>query len=135
MTTLRFVVRTPHAVVLEIDAHAVRVPTDSGHVGLRPRAEPLVLGVEPGLVSIRDVATTTFAATAGGLLELDRSGATLFTPLAIAGADPDDVVRALERALSEPDGDVAVRRRLAQLEQGIVGELRPAGATRPRRQP
>ena len=125
MTALRFVVRTPREVVLEDDTRAVRVPTETGQVGLRPRGEPVVLGVEPGLVAVHRAAGTLFVATAGGLLEHGRDACTLYTPFAIAGADADQVVAALERALAMPEGDLAARRQLGQLEQRIIGELRP----------
>ena len=51
---------------------AARVPTESGLVGLRPRGEPTVMAVEPGLVVLRLAEGLRFAATAGGLLESGR---------------------------------------------------------------
>ena len=45
--TLRFRVRTPQGITFEAALRSLRVPTDTGQVGLRPRAERTALGVEP----------------------------------------------------------------------------------------
>ena len=50
---LKLMVRTPREVVVELRVSSIRVPTETGQVGVRPRAEPLVLAVEPGLVLVR----------------------------------------------------------------------------------
>lgn len=121
---LQFVLRTPHEVVLEVSADSVRVSTASGQVGLRPRQEPLLLAVEAGLVIVHEGPSTCFAATAGGLLDGDRERAVLLSPFAVVGDRAADVLEALDRALATPDGELAARRRLGELEQRIVGELR-----------
>ena len=50
--TVRFVVCTPHEVVFDAEVRSVRVPTETGHVGIRPRMEALVLPVEAGLLLV-----------------------------------------------------------------------------------
>ncbi len=45
---LHVVIRTPRETVIEQDVVAIRVPTQTGQVGLRPRGEPNVLAVEVG---------------------------------------------------------------------------------------
>ena len=80
----RFVVRTPHEVVLDTTARSVRVLTESGHVGLRPRIEPMVLPIEAGLVLVRKDEGVMLVGSAGGLLSSDGRDATLFTPLGVA---------------------------------------------------
>jgi len=126
-------IRTPHATVFEDRVRAVRVPTESGQVGLRPRGEPIVLAVEPGLVVMRLADGMRFAATAGGLLESDRKRCTLYTPVAALGDSEAAMLDALERMLSTPGGELVARRQLAELEQRIVRELRrrpPSGLAR-----
>ena len=76
--------RTPREVVLELDVSSIRVPTETGQVGVRPRAEPFVLAVEPGLVLVRRDETYQFVGTAGGLLRCDGATASLLTPLAVS---------------------------------------------------
>lgn len=103
---------------------SARVPTQSGQVGLRPRQEALLLVVSPGLIVLRGEAGAHFAASAGGLLEGGRERATLFTAFAVAGQKEDELLAALEQALAGPDSDIAARRRLGDLEQRILHELR-----------
>lgn len=122
--SLRLAIRTPHAVVLDEFVEAARVPTETGQVGLRPRAEPLLLAVEPGLILFRTKSAPRFAATAGGLFESDRERAVLYTPFAVLGDDADALVAALDQALGTPDSELAARRRLGELEENIVDELR-----------
>lgn len=121
---LHLVVRTPHEVVVDEQVRAARVPTESGQVGLRPREEPFVLVVEPGLCVLRTGERVRFAATAGGLLDADRETSVLYTPFAVVGDRGDEVLGALDRALATPDSELAARRRLGELEQHIVQELR-----------
>lgn len=122
--SLRLVIRTPREIVFDRAVRAARVPAESGQVGLRPRQEPLVLVVEPGLLVLRVDGGATFAATAGGLLEGSREAAILYTPFAVVGERDEDVLAALDRALAEPEGELVARRRLGELEQRIVQELR-----------
>ena len=124
----RLVIRTPHETVLDEQVRAARVPTETGQVGLRPRGEPFVLIVEPGLVILRMDDGIRFAATAGGLLDCDREQSVLYTPFAVVGGVGAEVLTALDRAFAMPESELVARRRLAELEQHIVRELR----TRPR---
>ena len=82
---LHFVIRTPQDIVLECDVASVRVPTETGQVGLRPHSEPTVLAVEPGLIVVRQDDLIRFAGTAGGLLHCDGAVAHLLTPVAVIG--------------------------------------------------
>src|SRR6218665_428284 len=137
---LHLTVRTPHAVVLEAGLDSLRVPTESGQVGLRPRAEASLLVVEPGLVVAHRSTGVRFLATAGGLLSHRGTRATLFTPIAVAGDAPDDLLPPMEHARAEPNEDQQVRRQLGRLEQRIHETLsgsrggdpprRPRGGTR-----
>jgi F0F1-type ATP synthase epsilon subunit len=131
-TDLRFVVRTPHAVVVDASVRSARVPTETGDVGLRLRMEPIVLAVEAGLVVLRkDRGRIEFAGSAGGLLSCDGATATLFTPLGFVGSDAEAVQAALNRALAEPDAEQTVRAELDRLEGRILTELRRERSTRP----
>jgi F0F1-type ATP synthase epsilon subunit len=121
---LHLLIRTPHEIVLDAQITAARVPTETGQVGLRPRGEPLVFVVEPGLVILRMDGGLRFAATAGGLLESDRERSVLYTPFAVEGAVDTEVLAALDLALATPDSELSARRRLGDLEQRIVQELR-----------
>lgn len=120
----RFVVRTPHEVVLDTTARSVRVLTESGHVGLRPRIEPMVLPIEAGLVLVRADEGVMLVGSAGGLLSSDGHEATLFTPLGVVGSDSAVIQRALNDALAAPDSELAARARLGKLEGRILTELR-----------
>lgn len=121
--TLRFVVRTPHDVVFDAPVRSLRVLTETGHVGVRPRMEPLVLPVEAGLALAHTDDHFVYVGSAGGLLSSDGEQVTLFTPLGVVGADPAAVRTALDQALSSPGADFAVRTRLGRLEGRIVAEL------------
>ena len=121
---LHLLIRTPHETVLDAQIEAARIPTETGQVGLRPRQEPLVLVVEPGLVILRVAGGVRFAATAGGLFESDRERSVLYTPFAVLGGVDTEVLAALDRALATPDSELSARRRLGELEQRIVQELR-----------
>jgi F0F1-type ATP synthase epsilon subunit len=121
---LRVVIRTPHALVLDLPARSLRVLTDTGQVGLRHGMETVVLAVEAGLVLVRTDVGTRFVGVAGGLLSCDGSQATLFTPLAVAGDDSAGVRQALDEALAEPGSEMTLRAALERLEGRILTELR-----------
>jgi F0F1-type ATP synthase epsilon subunit len=121
---LRFVVRTPHEVVLDTTVVSVRVLTETGQVGLRARMEPIVLAVDAGLVVLRTDGDTQFAGSAGGLLTCDGHQATLFTPLGVVGPDATSVQDALNQALDEPGAEQKVRAALDRLQGRILAELR-----------
>jgi F0F1-type ATP synthase epsilon subunit len=121
---LKLIVRTPREVVLELDILSLRAPTATGQVGVRPRVEPLVLAIEPGLVLVRQDDGFRFIGTAGGLLRCDGERASLLTPLAVAGKDEDDVLAALEQALAQPNVELEARATLSRLEGSILRELR-----------
>jgi F0F1-type ATP synthase epsilon subunit len=121
---LKLMVRTPREVVLELDISSLRVPTESGQVGLRPRVEAQVLAVEPGLVLVRQDGSFRFIGTAGGLLRCDGEQANLLTPLAVVGTDEDDLLAVLEHALAQPNIELEVRAILNRLQSNILRELR-----------
>jgi len=121
---LRFVVRTPHDIVVDRMVVSARVLTETGHVGLRARMESVVLAVEAGLALLRTGRGVQFAGSAGGLLSCDGVQATLFTPLGVVGDDAAAVQAALDRALEEPRAEQDVRATLDRLEGRILIELR-----------
>lgn len=120
---LQFLIRTPRDTAYDTRVRGLRVPTASGQVGIRRGAEPLLLVVEPGLIVIHAADADRFAASAGGLFECDVQRCVLYTPFAVTGAQDADVLAALDRALATPDGELAARHRLDELEQQIVREL------------
>jgi F0F1-type ATP synthase epsilon subunit len=122
--SLHLTVRTPHALIVELDVVSLRVPVDTGEVGLRPRGEATVLAVEPGLVLARTASVLRFLGTAGGLLRSDGQRAVLLTPLAVLGGDGAGVLEALAAALATPDPEIDLRRAIERLEAGILQELR-----------
>jgi F0F1-type ATP synthase epsilon subunit len=130
---LKLVVRTPRDVVLELDVSSIRVPTETGQVGVRPRAEPLVLAVEPGMVLVRRNDTFEFVGTAGGLLRCDGATACLLTPLAVTGHDEDEVIDAIEDALDQPSVEMEARATLGRLQRSILRELREGRKAQMRR--
>lgn len=126
--SLHLIVRTPHAVVVESDVLALRVPTETGQVGVRPHGEPTVTPVEPGLAIVRMAERDLFLATAGGLLRSNAEVAVFLTPIAFAGADAQVVLRACEAASAAPDPERSLRQAIERLEAGMLRELRtPAG--------
>lgn len=126
---LRLVVRTPEGPVFDDRVRSLRVATDTGQVGLRPRSETSAMVVEPGLVLARVADGLRFLATAGGLLRCDGSEAVLLTPLAVVGEGPQSVRARLDEALARPPADLELRTVLQKLEAGILQQLRrPAGA-------
>lgn len=120
---LRVTIRTPREIVVDQDVAAVRVPTKTGHVGLRPRGEPSVLAVEAGLVLLRLPGGMRYAGTAGGLLHTSSETASLLTPLAVVGDDVESVSRQLDELLSAPSEEMEARRTLGKLETRIRQEL------------
>lgn len=132
---LRFQVETPHALVFDEPVSSVRVPTTTGQAGLRPRAEPCLSVVEPGLIIVRTASALRFVASAGGLLDLRRERALLLTPFAAVGDNDRQVLEQLSRALATPDSDLTARKRLGELEQRIVHELRRAPGSAPLEEP
>ncbi len=128
---LRLVIRTPTEVVFDARVSAARVPTETGLAGLRPRNEPMLLVVEPGLIVIRTAGAPRYAATAGGLYESSRERGILHTPFAVVGSDAREILSTLEHELHASDGEIALRRQLGDLEQRIVRELRTKPRTRP----
>lgn len=120
---LRVTIRTPRETVVDEDVAAMRVPTKSGHVGLRPRGEPSVLAVEAGLVLLHGHSGMRYAGTAGGLLHSSGQSVSLLTPLAVVGGDVDSVSEQLEALLSEPSDEMEVRQTLGRLETRIRKEL------------
>lgn len=127
-TTLRFVIRTPSAAVVDVGVDAVRIPGATGQFGLRPRAEPMVTEVVAGLVVMRVGGQERYAATAGGLVEVDRTACTIYTPFAVEGA-ADDVLEALAEVTEASGSDLAARRQLEVLEQRILHEIRHPPST------
>ena len=107
---LHVLVLTPHAVIAELDVDGLRVPSDTGQVGLRPRGEPTVLAVEPGLALVRTGTTLRFLGTAGGLVR----------------SDGRSVLEALTAALAIPDPERDLRLAIERLHTGIITELRRA---------
>jgi F0F1-type ATP synthase epsilon subunit len=121
---LSLLVRTPREVAAELEVRSLRVPADTGQVGLRPRCEATVLAVEPGLALAWTSEGVRFVATAGGLLRCDGRRAVLLTPIAVVGSDAATVRAQLEAALAAPRTDLELRRALERLETGILQELR-----------
>ena len=120
---LRFIVRTPHEVVFDAPVMSARVLTETGHVGILPRMEPVVLPIEAGLILARTDGSVAFVGSAGGLLASDGTQATLFTPLGVAGTDPAVIQLALNQALTEPGSELAFRAKLGKLEGRILTQL------------
>ncbi len=120
---LQTTIRTPRAIVVEMDVDSLRIPTRTGQVGIRPRGEPMVLAVEPGLILLRIEGRYRYAGTAGGLLHTSRVAANLLTPLAVVGDDLESVSRQLDTLLSTPTEEMEVRRLLSRLESQIIREL------------
>ncbi len=122
--SLKLIVHTPREVVLETQVSSLRVPVESGQVGLRARVEPLVLAVEPGLVLVRVGDTYQFVGTAGGLLRCDGRVANLLTPLAVRGDDEGEVISDLDAKLAQPSLEMEARETLGRLQSSILHELR-----------
>jgi F0F1-type ATP synthase epsilon subunit len=118
------VIQTPNQIVFEAPVSAMRVPTQTGQVGIRVGMEPLVLIVEPGLVSLRDAEKTSFVGTSGGLLDAARDVVRFLSPVAIVGSSPEAVLDELNAQLGMPDSELMARRRLGELEARIIEELK-----------
>lgn len=121
-------VRTPRRVVLETNVLALRVPTETGQVGLRPRCEPIVLAIEPGVLRWRAVRGRGVVATAGGLLHCDGRQVVVLTPIASAGDDEQTVMRALEGGGDAVPLEWQVRRLVGKLQERLWQELTNSSA-------
>ena len=120
---LKLIVRTPRGAVVEAEAHSIRVLTETGQVGLRPRMEAVILTVEPGLVLVHREDSFLFVGTAGGLLKCDGKLATLLTPLAVAAENQESVMRELQQQLSEPREELEVRNTINNIQSSILSEI------------
>lgn len=120
---MHFVIQTPRDRIFDGQVRAVRVPTETGQVGLRSRMEPMILAIEPGLMVIRTDGEIRFAASAGGLLIIDRDESAVYTPYAATGLSGPELLAALEERLGTPEGELAARRQLGELERHILVEL------------
>jgi len=125
---LRVMIRTPRETVVDQNVSSMRVSTQSGQVGLRPRGEPNVLAIEAGLIVLRLENGMKYVGTAGGLLHADGESASLLTPLAVVGDDVESVSQELETLLSTPNEEMEVRQMLGRLEGRILSELRQEDA-------
>lgn len=130
MNALQVIVKTPVQEVLQTSARSVRVLTESGHVGLRPRMESVVLAVEPGLVLVHQGEKTLFVGTAGGLLTCDGDRAQLMTPLAVYGESESSVLSELTARLEQPGSEMEIRRAISSIQSSILDELRHDRAAR-----
>lgn len=120
---LRLALRSPNEAILDEEFDSIRVPTQSGQVGLRSHVEPTVLTVEAGLIVLRGQSGTRYAGTAGGLLRTDGNVVTVLTPLAVVGDDVASVSQQLEQMMRSPSEEMEVRRTLGRLENRILQEL------------
>lgn len=131
---IELTVRTPRKAVVRQDVFSLRVPTESGQVGLREHAEPSVLVIEPGLAlarTDRDGNGIVFVGTVGGLLECDGSSITILTPLAVAGPTESEVMSSLESALASPSEELSARSTFDHLQSVVVhGLAQEAGGAR-----
>lgn len=125
---LRLVVRTPQDCVFEESVTSLRLPSDTGQIGLRPRSEAAAFVVEPGLLLALTSSRRVFIATAGGLLRCDGRDAVLLTPLAVVGESAERVRAELAELLSIPQADLELRAVLQRLETGILQEVRREGS-------
>ena len=121
---LQVTIRTPGETIFEGEIASLRVPTHTGQVGLRPRAEPGVLAVEAGLIVLKSENETKYAGTAGGLLHTNGHSASLLTPLAVVGSNVESVSQQLDTLLSAPSEEMEVRQMLGRLETRIIQEIR-----------
>ncbi len=123
LTAFELSIVTPHGVTFRGWASSVRVPTETGLVGVRPRSEPMTLVVESGLILIHGSPGEVYAATAGGLLRVQRKECQLLTPYAAVGTSEDEMDAILQSLSATPPEEMQARHRLEELEQRVVDEL------------
>lgn len=119
-----FVVRTPHGEVLRSRLVSLRVPTETGSVGILAGMERAAIAIEPGLVVGRTADADVFIATAGGILRVERARATLLAAVAVVGRDPASVVAAMTALTATSTAEAELRRRIDKLEQSLVAQSR-----------
>ena len=124
MNTLQVIIRTPLQEVVRMDVESLRVITETGQVGLRPRMESVVLAVEPGLAILHPVDGILFVGTAGGLLRCDGRMAMLLTAVAVAARDEQAVIAALTSQLEQPTAEMEIRNMINNIQTSILNELK-----------
>jgi F0F1-type ATP synthase epsilon subunit len=124
MNDLQVIIRTPRREVVRTTVRSMRVLSDTGQVGLRPRMEPVILAVEPGLAILHTADTSLFVGTAGGLVRCDGLMALLLTPLAVAAEDEQAVIVALTQRLDQPSAEMEVRNMINNIQSNILNELK-----------
>jgi len=107
MSTLRLVVLTPLATVVDDEVDSVTVPLPDGWYGVLPGHAPFQARVLAGAIVVCMTGRDRLLATLGGALTVEEDAATLLTGAAALDKDLD----ALERGI----GDEV--KRLAALEQ------------------
>jgi F-type H+-transporting ATPase subunit epsilon len=128
---LRFVVRTPHAKIFHVRAASLRVPTETGWVGILPGAERSVLVIEPGLVIVRTDHALALVGTGGGVLHIERDRVTLLASIAVLGDDASSVRAALDRMAGESSAEIELRRGMDGIERGLLAQSRRRALSRP----
>ncbi len=123
-TPLQLTIRTPRETILDESVTSLRLPTQTGQVGLRRGAESTVLAVEAGLIILKFGERLRYVGTIGGVLHTSGDTASLLTPMAVVGDNIDSVTQQLEAMLTEPNEEMEVRRTLGRLETRILKELR-----------
>ncbi len=120
---LHFIVTTPQQEVVKFESRSVRVVTETGQVGLRPKMEAVILAIEPGLILVHQSIETQFVGSAGGLLTCDGKIAKLLTPFAVSGINEQAVISELTRQLQQPRAELEVRNAISSIQTSILNEL------------
>ncbi|MBD3672321.1 MAG: hypothetical protein HUJ26_02240 [Planctomycetaceae bacterium] len=121
---MEILVLTPHEQVLSTQIRSLRIPVESGYVGLHPSVESHVSAFEAGVINYRTTdRQINFLGTAGGLLICDGMRVTLLTPIAVVGENEETVLQQIDKILSHPTSEMETRTMLSRLEGKIVEEL------------
>jgi F-type H+-transporting ATPase subunit epsilon len=94
---------TPEKTVFEAEAESVTLPGSQGYLGIWANHAPLVTGILPGLVTLREAVTgkTIHLSVAGGFLEVSGNVVNIMSDSCeLSGEiDRDRAKAALERAM------------------------------------
>lgn len=113
MAKLAYDLVSPERMVASGEADAIQIPGAEGDLTAMPQHAPFLTPLRPGVVTVRDGATTTAYLVTGGFAEISPAGAAVLAEEAIPAADAstewfDAKIEAAEKAHEIASGEAKI---------------------------